>query len=63
MVTPPINTMQAFDSYYSGNAPKTNSKESNALQIALVTGIILTTACAVYFAIKNNNLRKLKSIR
>lgn len=65
MVTPPINSMQAFDSYYGGNTNtlKHDSNGPSAFQIVLIGGIIITSACAIYFAIKHNNLKKLNSTR
>lgn len=58
MVTPTINTMQAFDTYYSGKTQKTDSSELNTFNAFLIGGLILTSACAIYFAIKNNDLKK-----
>lgn len=60
MVTPPINTMQAFDTYYggSGNTSKHGSNGPSTFQIFLISGIILTGACAIYFAVQNKDLKK-----
>lgn len=60
MVTPPINSMQAFDTYYGGNNqnPKPESSEINTVHVILIAGVAIASACAVYYAISHNNLKK-----